>query len=142
MPRNPEPWPQGQRIFVPVLANTGPFGLRYNAIKQPRSVFLTFQFYAGIGPDKLVEIEAVDPAESEGPQGGPPAPGSFAAKMVEFVDAVKVEWIDVLLRQLVLIVGFLGAMLATRRRSRCRVRCTSISAWWRVNIAASSSVLA
>ncbi len=40
---------------------------------------------------------------------------------VRAIDAVKLEWIDVLLRQLVLIVGFLGAMLATRRRKHITI---------------------
>lgn len=38
-----------------------------------------------------------------------------------WIDALKVEWIDVLLRQLVLVVGFLGAMLATQRRKHITI---------------------
>ena len=37
------------------------------------------------------------------------------------IEAIKLEWIDVLLRHLVLIVGFLGAMLATRRRKHITI---------------------
>lgn len=43
------------------------------------------------------------------------------AFVVGFVDALKIEWIDVLLRQLVLFVGFLGAMLAARRRKHITI---------------------
>jgi len=49
------------------------------------------------------------------PEGGPPPPGSVAAGVVALIDAIKLEWIDVFLRQLVLIVSFFGAMLATHR---------------------------
>lgn len=42
-------------------------------------------------------------------------------KIVALVDWLKLEWIDVLLRQLVLVVGFLGAMLATRRRKHITI---------------------
>ncbi len=37
------------------------------------------------------------------------------------IDAMKLHWIDILLRHLVLVVGFLGAMLATRRRKHITV---------------------
>ena len=37
------------------------------------------------------------------------------------MQAVKLEWIDVLLRHLVLVVGFLGAMLATQRRKHITI---------------------
>ncbi len=38
-----------------------------------------------------------------------------------FIDAIKLDWIDILLRHLVLVVGFLGAMLATTRRKHITV---------------------
>ncbi|MCA9652196.1 MAG: TRAP transporter small permease [Myxococcales bacterium] len=64
----------------------------------------------------LPSIDAVaEVSTDEGPLGGPPPPGSFAAWAVDFVDAIKLDWIDVFLRQLVIIVAFLGAMMATRR---------------------------
>ena len=71
----------------------------------------------------LPEIDrsrAVDPVDS-GPKGGPPPPGSFAAWAVAFIDALKLDWIDIFLRQLVIIVAFLGAMLATRRRKHINI---------------------
>ena len=46
---------------------------------------------------------------------------AFAKFVDEFVYAVKLEWIDVLLRHLVLVVGFLGAMLATHRRKHITI---------------------
>lgn len=41
--------------------------------------------------------------------------------LAKLIDAAKIEWIDVLLRQLVLFVGFLGAMLATHRRKHITI---------------------
>ncbi len=43
---------------------------------------------------------------------------SFIYKLI---DSLKLEWIDVLLRQFVLLVGFLGAMLAARRRKHITI---------------------
>ena len=64
----------------------------------------------------LAEIDAAGKKElDELPEGGPPPEGSFAAHGVAFIDAIKLDWIDVFLRQLVIIVSFLGAMLATQR---------------------------
>ena len=67
--------------------------------------------------DNLPEISAVGQKQQapEGPQGGPPPEGSFAAWAVDFIDGIKLDWIDVFLRQLVIIISFLGAMLATQR---------------------------
>jgi TRAP-type C4-dicarboxylate transport system permease small subunit len=65
--------------------------------------------------DNLAKIEAADPDADTGPKGGPPPPGSFAAWVVKFVDDIKLDWIDILLRQLVIIVSFFGATLATQR---------------------------
>jgi TRAP-type C4-dicarboxylate transport system permease small subunit len=53
--------------------------------------------------------------------GSPPEPGSWRAHGIEVIDALKLEWIDVLLRQLVIIVSFLGGMLATQRRKHINV---------------------
>jgi TRAP-type C4-dicarboxylate transport system permease small subunit len=61
------------------------------------------------------------PVDDGQPQGGPPPPGSFAAWAVDFIDAIKLDWIDIFLRQLVIIVAFLGAMLATRRRKHINI---------------------
>jgi len=54
-------------------------------------------------------------------RGGPPPEGSLAARVVETIDAIKLPWIDIFLRQLVLVVGFLGAMLAARRREHITI---------------------
>ncbi|MEZ4461918.1 MAG: TRAP transporter small permease subunit [bacterium] len=51
----------------------------------------------------------------------PPELSGFAKFVDAFVQAVKLEWIDVLLRHLVLVVGFLGAMLATQRRKHITI---------------------
>lgn len=55
------------------------------------------------------------------PVGGPPRPDSWAARAIEVIDALQFTWIDLLLRQMVLIVGFLGALLATRRREHITI---------------------
>lgn len=72
----------------------------------------------------LSRIEGVGnkPAEGdEGPQGSPPPEGSFAAWGVAFVDSLKLDWIDVVLRQLVILVAFFGGMLATHRGKHINV---------------------
>ena len=81
-------------------------------------------FGGGFEPDTGEGSEVAD--EAPAPPAvvrAPVAPG--APKEVPFiakaVDALKIEWIDVLLRQLVLVVGFLGAMLATRRRKHITI---------------------
>lgn len=76
--------------------------------------------------DQFANLPSIDatpeaPVVEEGPQGGPPPPGSFAAWAVDFIDAIKVSWIDVFLRQLVIIVAFLGAMIATRRSKHINI---------------------
>lgn len=74
----------------------------------------------------LPSIDAVaESREDEGPVGGPPPEGSFAAWGVKFVDAIKLEWIDVFLRQLVIIVAFLGATMATQRRKHINIDAVS-----------------
>ncbi|HWB81625.1 MAG TPA: TRAP transporter small permease [Nannocystaceae bacterium] len=60
-------------------------------------------------------------ATDEGPQGGPPPEGSFAAWGVAFIDSIKLDWIDVVLRQLVILVAFFGGMLATHRGKHINV---------------------
>jgi TRAP-type C4-dicarboxylate transport system permease small subunit len=77
------------------------------------------------GDDPFANLAKVDARGSkdarELPKGGPPPQGSFAAWAVAFIDDVKLEWIDVLVRQLVILVAFFGAMLATTRRSHINV---------------------
>jgi TRAP-type C4-dicarboxylate transport system permease small subunit len=64
----------------------------------------------------LADIDTVAKKSADAiPQGGPPPPGSFAAWAVAFIDDLKLDWIDIFLRQLVIIVAFFGAMLATQR---------------------------
>jgi TRAP-type C4-dicarboxylate transport system permease small subunit len=63
----------------------------------------------------LPDIDTSRKVESTGPQGGPPPPGSFAAWGVAFIEKLRLDWIDVLLRQLVILTSFLGAALATAR---------------------------
>lgn len=55
------------------------------------------------------------------PVGGPPPEGSMAARIIWVINAIKFSWIDSLLRQLVIICGFLGAMLATRRKNHISI---------------------
>lgn len=71
----------------------------------------------------LPDIDAIGQQTplSEGPVGGPPPEGSFAAWAVQFIDDIKLDWIDIFLRQLVIIVSFLGATLATARRKHINI---------------------
>ena len=70
----------------------------------------------------LPNIDAVAKQSADSmPQGGPPPEGSFAAWGVRFIDDIKLDWIDVFLRQLVIIVAFFGAMLATQRGKHINV---------------------
>ena len=73
--------------------------------------------------DNLPDISAVaeEPTQTDEPLGGPPEPGSFADRGVKFIDAIKLDWIDVFVRQLVIIVSFLGAAIATRRRKHINI---------------------
>jgi TRAP-type C4-dicarboxylate transport system permease small subunit len=41
--------------------------------------------------------------------------------MVKTIEAMRMDWIDPILRQLVIIVGFLGATLATQRRKHINI---------------------
>jgi TRAP-type C4-dicarboxylate transport system permease small subunit len=82
------------------------------------------------GDDGAADVQAAPairaPAPSyKAPVGSAPAEGSFAAGMVKFIDAIKLDWIDVLLRQLVIMVGFLGAMIATKRRKHINIDAAS-----------------
>ncbi|MGM0556468.1 MAG: TRAP transporter small permease [Myxococcota bacterium] len=72
----------------------------------------------GLGAAAVAEEAAEEITELEG---GPPPVGSFAGTMVGVIDSMKLAWIDVLLRQLVIITGFLGAMLAARRRNHITI---------------------
>ncbi len=75
--------------------------------------------------DNLQEIEAPGEEAEAGPKGGPPPEGSFAARMVTLIDDIKLDWIDVLLRQLVIVMSFLGGALATARRKHINVDAAS-----------------
>lgn len=71
---------------------------------------------------KLARIDTARAKDAgETPKGGPPPEGSFAARMVSFIDAIKLAWIDVVLRQLVILVSFFGAMMATQRGKHINV---------------------
>lgn len=70
----------------------------------------------------LPSIDAVaEPQVDDGPRGGPPPEGSFAARGIAFIDSIKIAWIDVFLRQLVIMVAFLGATLATHRHKHINI---------------------
>lgn len=75
--------------------------------------------------DQFANLPDIDAAAKQSadsiPQGGPPPEGSFAAWAVRFIDDIKLDWIDVFLRQLVIIVAFFGAMLATQRGKHINV---------------------
>lgn len=71
---------------------------------------------------KLARIDTARARDAgELPKGGPPPEGSFAARMVSLIDALKLAWIDVVLRQLVILVSFFGAMMATQRGKHINV---------------------
>lgn len=71
---------------------------------------------------KLARIDTARARDAGEPQkGGPPPEGSFAARMVSLIDALKLAWIDVVLRQLVILVSFFGAMMATQRGKHINV---------------------
>jgi hypothetical protein len=65
--------------------------------------------------ENLPDIDTTQVEKTTEPEGGPPPPGSFAAWGVAFVDKLRMDWIDVLLRQLVILASFLGAAMATAR---------------------------
>lgn len=71
---------------------------------------------------KLARIDTARARDAgEAQKGGPPPEGSFAARMVSLIDALKLAWIDVVLRQLVILVSFFGAMMATQRGKHINV---------------------
>ncbi|TDP76590.1 TRAP transporter small permease [Bradymonas sediminis] len=93
-------------------------------------------FGGGFGDDEVEEVESaaanLDEAPAPEPRavelltptevpGGPPEDGSVSAMIVGLIDALKFSWIDSLLRQLVIICGFLGAMLAARQRNHITI---------------------
>jgi TRAP-type C4-dicarboxylate transport system permease small subunit len=86
--------------------------------------------------------EASAPADE--PLGGPPEPGSFAASAVAFIDRIKLAWIDVVLRQMVIMVSFFGAMIATQRSKHINVDALSklLAPKWRRWIAVVTNTLA
>ncbi|MBC8067717.1 MAG: TRAP transporter small permease, partial [Deltaproteobacteria bacterium] len=72
----------------------------------------------------LQRIEGVGTETRAGdgePEGGPPPEGSFAAWAVAAIDTIKMGWIDVVLRQLVILVAFFGGMMATHRGKHINV---------------------
>jgi TRAP-type C4-dicarboxylate transport system permease small subunit len=75
--------------------------------------------------DQFANLPDIDAVAKESvdaiPKGGPPPEGSFAAWAVAFIDDIKLDWIDIFLRQLVIIVAFFGAMLATQRGKHINV---------------------
>lgn len=74
------------------------------------------------GFGKLARIDAAPTTTPDGaPLGGPPPEGSFAAGMVALIDRIKMGWIDVVLRQMVILVSFFGAMMATQRAKHINV---------------------
>lgn len=75
-------------------------------------------FSGGFDGAKKTDIAAAQPAVEPAPK---PELSRFAKFVDSFVQAVKLDWIDVLLRHLVLVVGFLGAMLATYRRKHITI---------------------
>ena len=107
-------------------------------------------FGGGFGGDFEDAADADKPAEQPTPTPAvavAPAEPKDVPAFAKFVDAVKIEWIDVMLRQLVLIVGFLGAMLATRRRKHITIDAlskvipTHINRWIAVFTSALSVVI-
>ncbi len=75
----------------------------------------------GAQGEPAVQAPAVAEVVAPPEVGGPPPEGSMAARVIVWIDALKQDWIDVLLRQLVVLMGFLGAMLATRRRKHINI---------------------
>jgi len=77
--------------------------------------------------DEFANLPMIDaagdaPLQEDGrPLGGPPPPGSFAARGVAFIDAIKLGWIDVVLRQMVILVSFFGGMMATQRAKHINI---------------------
>ncbi len=80
-------------------------------------------FGGGFGGEFADGEPSVAPSASTdvGVESVKPELSAFAKFVDKFVYAVKLEWIDVLLRHLVLVVGFLGAMLATHRRKHITI---------------------
>ncbi len=79
---------------------------------------------AGFGGDFGEEEVETPEADAEEPSDLATAETPQEAEepwLARFIDAIKLEWIDQVLRQLVLVVGFLGAMIATRRRKHITI---------------------
>jgi TRAP-type C4-dicarboxylate transport system permease small subunit len=105
--------------------DTGGFGGAFGKpAKEPTPDEKGDDFFVADEFDDLPDINPAGGRAGEddgGPQGGPPPEGSFAAWGVDFVGAVKLDWIDVFLRQLVIIVSFLGAAIATQRHKHINI---------------------
>ena len=99
----------------------------------------------GGGFENTDDFEPIAAPEVKLEANAPPSIGpSEPTAVSELVDSMKLEWIDVLLRQLVLAVGFLGAMLAARRRKHITIDALSkvVPKSWLPYIDASTSLLA
>jgi len=99
--------------------------------------------------DQFANLPMIDAAgearvEADEDLGGPPEPGSFAASAVAFIDRIKLAWIDVVLRQMVIIVSFFGAMIATQRSKHINVDALSklLAPHWRRWLAVVTNALA
>lgn len=99
--------------------------------------------------DQFANLPMIDKAgeattEDGEPLGGPPPEGSFAANMVAFIDRIKLSWIDVVLRQMVILVSFFGAMMATQRSKHINVDALSklLGRKWRRWLAVATNALA
>jgi TRAP-type C4-dicarboxylate transport system permease small subunit len=96
--------------------------------------------------ENLAMIDRAGEAKEEDgePLGGPPSEGSFAANMVAIIDRIKLPWIDVVLRQMVILVSFFGAMMATQRSKHINVDALSklLDRRWRRWLAVATNALA
>lgn len=75
----------------------------------------------GGGFEDRTEEKAEAPAEVEPVAVEVEEPSGFALFLADVVKAMRLEWIDILLRHLVLVCGFLGAMLAAKRRKHITI---------------------
>ena len=75
----------------------------------------------GGGFEDTAEERAETPAEVEPVAVEVVEPSGFALFLADVVKAMRLEWIDILLRHLVLVCGFLGAMLAAKRRKHITI---------------------
>jgi TRAP-type C4-dicarboxylate transport system permease small subunit len=117
----PEPEPEGTKEGF-----AGDFGDPEAPKAAPAEEDLSFDSEGETPDDQFENLPMIQGADetvdADGtPKGGPPPAGSFAAWAVAFIDDIKLDWIDVFLRQLVIIASFFGAMLATQRRKHINI---------------------